>query len=175
MGEQGHEVDGRAAQVRPSTLVLGVGNILLRDEGVGVHVVEALKGQDSPPDVEVLDGGTASLELLNIMANRDRVIVIDAVEGGGEPGTIYRFTTDDIRYHSVTFTSLHQISLLETLTDARYLGIAPKTVIVLGVEPKGLSWGLDMTAEVAAVVPRVVELVLAELGGSGLSLRNGPT
>jgi hydrogenase maturation protease len=163
MGEEGHEPDGRTSEDRPSTLVLGVGNILLSDEGVGVHVIETLKGQDLPPDVEVLDGGTASLELLNIMANRDKVIVIDAVEGGGEPGTIYRFTPDDIKYHSMTFTSLHQISLLETLTDAKYLGIAPKTVVILGIEPKEMDLGLEMTTEAAAAVPRVVELVLAEL------------
>ncbi len=164
MGEERHEPDGRTSEVRPSTLVLGVGNILLSDEGVGVHAIEAMKGRDLPPDVEVLDGGTASLELLNIIANRDKVIIIDAVEGGGEPGTIYRFTPDDIKYHSVTFTSLHQISLLETLTDAKYLGIMPKTVIILGVEPKEMGLGLEMTPELSAVIPRVVELVMAELG-----------
>jgi hydrogenase maturation protease len=164
MGEERHELDGQASEVRPSTLVLGVGNILLSDEGIGVHVVKALTGRDISPDVEILDGGTASLELLNIMANRDKVIVIDAVEGGGEPGTIYRFTPDDIKYHSVTFTSLHQISLLETLTDAKYLGIAPKTVIILGIEPKDMGLGLEVTPEAAAAVPRVVELVMAELG-----------
>jgi hydrogenase maturation protease len=163
MGEERHKPDGRTSEVRPSTLVLGVGNILLSDEGVGVHAIEAMKDQDLPPDVEVLDGGTASLELLNILADRDKVIIIDAVVGGGEPGTIYRFTPDDIKYHSVTFTSLHQISLLETLTDAKYLGIAPKTVIILGVEPKEIDLGLEMTPEVSAVIPRVVELVMAEL------------
>jgi hydrogenase maturation protease len=163
MGEERHKPDGRTSEVRPSTLVLGVGNILLSDEGVGVHAIEAMKDQDLPPDVEVLDGGTASLELLNILADRDKVIIIDAVVGGGEPGTIYRFTPDDIKYHSVTFTSLHQISLLETLTDAKYLGIAPKAVIILGVEPKEIDLGLEMTPEVSAVIPRVVELVMAEL------------
>ena len=163
MGKERHELDGQTSEVRPSTLVLGVGNILLSDEGVGVHVIEALKSRSMPPDVEVLDGGTASLELLNIMANRDKVIVVDAVEGGGEPGTIYSFTPDDIKYHSVTFTSLHQISLLETLTDAKYLGIAPRAVIILGIEPKKMDLGLEMTQEVAATLPRVIELVLAEL------------
>ena len=163
MDKERHEPDGRTSEVRPSTLVLGVGNILLRDEGVGVHVIEALKDRDLPPDVEVLDGGTASLELLNLVANRDRVIIVDAVEGGGEPGTIYRFSPDDINYQSTTFTSLHQISLMETLTDAKYLDIVPKTVVILGIEPKDMDLGLEMTPEITAVVPRVVELVLAEL------------
>ncbi|HEY41802.1 MAG TPA: hydrogenase maturation protease [Dehalococcoidia bacterium] len=164
MSEERHELEGRTTEDRPSTLILGVGNILLSDEGIGVRVIEAMKDRDLPPDVELLDGGTASLELLNIMANRDKVIVIDAVEGGGEPGTIYRFTPDDIKYQSMTFTSLHQISLLETLTDAKYLGIAPKTIVILGIEPKELGLGLDITPEVAAVIPRVVELVMAEIG-----------
>jgi len=161
--DERRESDGQAYEIRPSTLVLGVGNILLSDEGIGVHVIEALKERDLPPDVEVLDGGTASLELLNILANRDKVIIIDAVEGGGEPGTIYRFTPDDIKYRSTTFTSLHQISLMETLTDAKYLGIAPKSIVILGIEPKEMELGLEMTPEATAVVPRVVELVLAEL------------
>ena len=91
------------------------------------------------------------------------LVVADQRYANSEPGTIYRFTPDDIKYRSMAFTSLHQISLLETLTDAKYLGITPKAVIILGIEPKEIKLGLEMTPEVAATIPRVVELVLAEL------------
>ncbi len=146
-------------------LVLGVGNILLSDEGVGVRVVEAMEGRELPDNVELFDGGTASVDLLGSLANRDKVIIIDAVKGGSEPGTLYRFAPDDITNQRQSLTSLHQVGLLETLTIARYLGCAPREVIILGIEPNKASWGLELSPEVAAVVPRVIELVLRELGG----------
>ncbi len=150
---------------RPSILIMGVGNILLSDEGVGVHIIEAMEGRKLPDNVELFDGGTASVDLLNSLANRDKVIIIDAVKVGNEPGTLYRFTPDDITVQRQDLTSLHQVGLLETLTMARYLGCAPRQVIIFGVEPMKVSWGLELSPEVARVVPRVVELVLRELGG----------
>ncbi len=156
------EQNSRSSAHSP-VLVLGVGNILLSDEGVGVRVVEAMEGRELPDDVELFDGGTASVDLLDSLANRDRVIVIDAVNGGSEPGTLYRFTPDDITNQKQSFISLHQIGLLETLTIASYLGCAPREVIIFGIEPRKVSWGLELSPEVAAVVPRVIELVLSEL------------
>ena len=149
---------------RPSILILGVGNILLSDEGVGVRIVEAMEGWELPDNVELFDGGTASVDLLDSLANRDKVIIIDAVKGGNEPGTLYRFTPNDVTIQRQNFTSLHQVGLLETLTMARYLGCAPQEVVIYGIEPKKVSWGLELSPEVAAVVIRVIELVLAELG-----------
>ena len=146
-------------------LVLGVGNILLRDEGVGVHVVRALEDRPLPADVELLDGGTAALDLLNAIADRKKVIVVDAVRGGGEPGDIYRFHPEDAPPEAAQSVSLHQVDLLETLTSAELLGCAPQEVVIFGIEPKELDWGLDLSPEVAAVVPRVIELVLTEIGG----------
>ncbi len=150
---------------RPSTLVLGVGNILLSDEGVGVRIVEAMKGRELSDNVELFDGGTASVDLLDSLANRDKVIIIDAVKGGNKPGTLYRFTPDDIAIQRQAFTSLHQVGLLETLTMAEYLNCTPREVIIFGIEPKKVSWGLELSPEVTGVVPRVIELVLSELGG----------
>ena len=144
-------------------LVLGVGNILLGDEGVGVHVIRQLERHTLPLDVELLDGGTASLDLLDSIANRDKVVVIDAVKGGSEPGAIYRFTYSDIKAQRYIFTSLHQVGLLETLSIATYLNCMPREIIFFGIEPKQIDWGLELSPEAAATVPRVIELVLAEI------------
>jgi len=144
-------------------LVLGVGNILLRDDGVGVHVVKAMQQMAIPANVELMDGGTAGADLVEYLNSRNKVIVIDAVRGGGEPGAVYRFTPADIRVRKDIHTSAHQIDLLEALAMAEFLGDAPKNVVIYGIEPHSLGWGLEISPEVAAVVPEVIELVLAEL------------
>ncbi|MDA8187285.1 MAG: HyaD/HybD family hydrogenase maturation endopeptidase [Dehalococcoidales bacterium] len=143
-------------------LVLGVGNILQRDDGVGVRVIEHLQGAELPPCVEVFDGGTAALDLLSVVANRQRLIVVDAVQGGSEAGAIYCFTPDDVETEPHPITSVHQIGLLETLAMARHLGCSPKSIVIFGVEPKVIDWGLDLSPEVAAVVPDLARLVLEE-------------
>ena len=147
----------------PCILILGVGNILLSDEGVGVRVIEAMQEMTIPANVELLDGGTASADLIDYLNNRDKVIIIDAVQGKNEPGTIYRFTPADIKVQKDIHTSVHQIDLLEALTMAEYLGDVPQSIVIYGIEPKELGWGLELSPEVAAVIPRVIELVLSEL------------
>ena len=149
---------------QPPRLILGVGNILLRDEGVGVHVISALRDRELPDDVELWDGGTASFDLLDTLTGRRQVIIIDAVRTGSEPGTIFRFTPEDISASREQLTSLHQVGLLETLNVAEcLLDSAPEEVIILGIEPKEIDWGLELSAEVEAAVPKVIELVMSEL------------
>jgi hydrogenase maturation protease len=162
-----------------SILVLGIGNILLRDEGVGVHVVQAMTDQAArgtlrlPEDVELVDGGTFGIDLLDTIAGRRKVIVVDAVHVTAEesadpskigPGAVLRFTADDLAQRPAADLSLHQIGLFETLTMARQLGCAVGDVVIFGIVPKTLESGLELSPEVAAVVPKVIELVLAEIG-----------
>ena len=87
--QQAQGADNKGTHSCPM-LVLGVGNILLRDEGIGVRVVEAMQKLDLPPEVELFDGATAGMDLLNVLADRRKVIVIDAIEGDYEPGTVLR-------------------------------------------------------------------------------------
>lgn len=148
---------------RPPILVMGVGNILLCDEGVGVRVIEAMQSMTVPDNVELLDGGTASMALVDSLNNREKVILIDAVRGGNNPGTLYRFMPDEIKIGKHMLSSLHDIGLLEAFGMAQYLGGVPQNIIIYGIEPKEIAWGLDLSPEVAAVVPRVIELVLSEL------------
>ena len=151
------------------TLVLGIGNILLKDEGVGVHAVRDLtaraeRGRPALPDgVELYDGGTFGIDLLDTIANRRKVIVIDAVQADAAPGTVLRFTAADLVRPGRPDLSLHQVGLCETLAMARQLGCAPEEVVIFGIVPMTLEPGLDLSPEVAAVVPKVVELVLTEL------------
>jgi hydrogenase maturation protease len=144
-------------------LVMGVGNIVLSDEGVGVRVIEAMRGLKLPDNVEILDVGTGALDIIDIIANREKVIIIDAVRGGGEPGAVYRFTPNDIAIQSPTPISVHQFDIPGTLNMAELAGCMPQQVIIFGIEPKRVEWGLELSPEVAAIIPRVIELIASEL------------
>ena len=94
--------------------VIGVGNILLKDEGIGVRVAEHIKEKRLlPPEIDVVDGGTGGIQLISIIKDVDSLIIIDAVKGGGRPGNIYRFTIDDIPVNIAQKTSLHELGLQE--------------------------------------------------------------
>ena len=148
---------------RCSTLVLGIGNILLRDEGVGVRVIEQMQEVNLPDDIELADGGTGGADLLEVLAERKKVIVIDATQADCEPGTVLRFTDEDLVQPNQPFISLHELGLAESLIMARQLGCAPEDVVILGIKPKNTECGLELSEEIAASVPKVVELVLAEI------------
>jgi hydrogenase maturation protease len=144
-------------------LILGVGNVLLSDEGVGVHVANELMKIELPANVSVVEGGTDGFRLLNHITEADRLIVVDAVKGGGEPGSIYRFNIDDVRNTPSGFkTSVHQIGILEVIDLSGLICKTPRTTVI-GVEPKSLEMSLDLSPEVSAKIPRVIELILEAL------------
>ncbi|UCG59028.1 MAG: hydrogenase maturation protease [Phycisphaerales bacterium] len=151
------------AQGRRPTLVLGIGNILLRDEGVGVRVIEQMQKMHLPDGVELVDGGTAGADLLDVLAERRKVIVIDAVQADCDAGSVLRFTADDLACPDRAGVSLHELGLGEALIMTKQLGCAPEEVIVFGIKPKELGCGLELSEEIAASVPKVIELVLAEI------------
>ena len=148
---------------RYPTLVLGLGNILLRDEGIGVRVVQALESVPLPPDVEVVDGATAGFGLLDLLANRRKVIVIDAIMADEPSGTVLRLAEMDLQPQPGHSLSLHEVGLLEALAAARQLGESPQEVVVFAVQPEVVECGLELSATLARLVPRIIELVLAEL------------
>ncbi len=152
-----------ASDGRCPILVLGIGNILLRDEGVGVRVIERMREMPVPEDVELVDGGTAGADLLEVLAERRKVIVIDAVQSECEPGTVLRFTADELVRPDGVGMSLHEVGLGESLIMTRQLGCEPEDVVVFGITPKNIESGLELTEEIAASVPKVIELVLAEI------------
>jgi hydrogenase maturation protease len=147
----------------PKIVILGVGNLLLSDEGVGVHVANELMRMSLPPEVSVVEGGTDGFGLLNIITEANRLIVIDAVKGDAAPGSIYRFDIGEVRNCPSGFkTSVHQIGILEVLDLSELIGRTPYTTVI-GVEPKSLEMGMELSPEIKAKIPRVIELILDEL------------
>jgi len=152
-----------AACSRCPILVLGIGNILLRDEGVGVRAIEQMQKMHLPDDVELVDGGTAGADLLDVLSDRRKVIVIDAVQADCEPGTVLRFSADDLVHPDGVGMSLHELGLGEALTMTKQLGCAPEDVLVFGIRPKDIRCGLELSGEVEASVSKVIEFVLEEI------------
>lgn len=146
-------------------LVVGTGNLLLKDDGVGVHAIRALQMRSLPPEVELLDGGTAGCDLLPYLGGADLIVVIDALKGGGEPGAIYRLSPEDCYpRQGEGGISLHDLGILTALRDLELLQGRPVKTVIFGVEPAEISCGLELTPQVAAALPRLLELVMEELG-----------
>ncbi len=143
-------------------VILGVGNILLRDEGIGVRVIQEMEKMDLPNDIELIDGGTAGFDLLYPVQEADKLIVVDAIEADSEPGDIFKFTPRDVKLKSKEKVSLHEIEILEVLKMAEHLGKCPETVI-FGIQPKEINLGLELTSELQEKIPRIIELVLEEI------------
>jgi hydrogenase maturation protease len=145
---------------RKKTLILGLGNLLLCDEGVGVHVARVLINAGCPDGVTVLDIGTAILDALPELASADRVIVVDAVKADEEPGSVYRMPFDAF-LRPTCIASMHgfDLSRVLALTGRK----DPPEVMVIGVEPARIEWSMDLSPQVAAAVPAVLALIWDEI------------
>ncbi|KAB2967038.1 MAG: hydrogenase maturation protease [Thermoanaerobaculia bacterium] len=156
--------------MREQVLVVGIGNELLGDEGLGVHVARSLLERPELPDcgLEVLEAGTSLLDALPEMARYQRVILVDAVVAGGEPGTIYRtrsvapLLAAEMPPREI---SLHQWNLIEVFRVARTLNLTPAAVELIGAEPAQMGPGLELSPTLARSAARIVELLIAEHGG----------
>lgn len=147
----------------PRIMVMGVGNILLSDEGLGVRFLDVFAKDTLPDNVELLEGGTAGLELVHLIQDVDFLIIVDALNANAEPGALFRFQPGDLQVIPEQYeVSFHQIGIVEVLTMANVLGHAPQTLI-FGIQPKSLEWGLEISAEIEALFPRLKELVLKEI------------
>jgi len=149
--------------------VLGIGNVLLRDEGIGCHVVHALEGIPLP-EVKIIDGGTCP-DVLQLLEDADKLVIVDAVKGGGTPGQIYRFHLEDITLEQKPFLSLHDMGLVDNLMLMqlwRNIGEA----VIIGVEPREINWGLELSPELQEKMPQIIDAILSELNTSAnLSLK----
>lgn len=153
-------------------VVLGVGNILMSDEGVGVHAVEALANQYAIPDeVEVIDGGTAGMDCLDRIADADLLLIADCVRKQGRaPGAITRLADEEINAWFNTKISPHQVGLSDVLAACSFHGISPKKVVLVGVQPESFETSMELTPTVAAVLPQMIDRLLAELSAVGIQL-----
>jgi hydrogenase maturation protease len=147
----------------PKTLILGVGNLLLSDDGVGIRVIQKLETLPGlPEDVQLLDGGTCGLDLLQYLEGVENLVVVDAADFGELPGSIHRIEGDAVPAYLEQKISPHEISLPELLFSARLIGIYPQRVIILGIQPESLAVGMDLTPAVDARVDQLAALALAE-------------
>ena len=165
---------GGGSRATPKRVViLGVGNVLLSDEGVGVHVANTLTDMHLPQGVEVVEGGTDGFRLMNVVEGAGRLVVVDAVKGGGAPGSIYRFDINDVpTFPDAYKTSVHQIGILEVVHLSKLIGEAPETTII-GIEPKSLGIGMELSPEVKSKLPRIIEVVLEEVKRPAPSVGSG--
>lgn len=149
---------------RQRVAVVGIGNVLLKDEGIGVHVARALceTVETDRTDIDIIDGGTSPDALLLVEEVR-KLILVDAVKGGGAPGSIYRFHPDDIVSEEKYIISAHQIGLLDSLRMLECSGSKPDSIVIIGVEPKEIDWGLDLSTELNEKLPQIVKVVMDEL------------
>jgi hydrogenase maturation protease len=154
----------------PNITVLGIGNILLTDEGFGVRVVEKLFDEyEFPENVSLVDGGVLGINLLGVIAEAKHLIVVDAVKNKQPPGTLYRLEKDELPERILLKNSLHQTDFLETLTLCQAIDKVPETTVVLGVEPEDiLTHSVDMTPTIAARVDEMMDLVIRELNRLGV-------
>ena len=154
-------------EVAGSILVLGLGNPLLGDEGVGVRVIEELKGLDLPDGVALVDGGTTGLGLISVMEGYQRVIVVDAADMGQPPGRVVKFAPSEVQFRMANDPlSLHQVGFGEVLALAEALGVSPPHLTIIGVQPDRIGVGEEMSPEVEQAIPQCIGLVLGELDAS---------
>ena len=158
------------SQPEKTIAVLGVGSILLTDEGLGVHAVNQIKETYSfEPEVRLLDGGTMGMELLYYIKDVTHLVLIDAMHGKESAGTVYELRRKEVERYFSGMISAHEVGMKDIL-DIRGLDASKSfEVTVIGVEPASLEVGLEMTDCVAQALPTVIERVIAQLGAWGVT------
>ena len=144
--------------------VIGIGNTLMRDDGVGIEVIELLKQSRLPSDVvvDIIDGGLAPDLSVMIEEGIDKLVIIDAIQAGGTSGTVYHFTADVLE-KSAHSGSPHNLGLKQSLALMKVIGILPPETIIIGVEPADMGFGNGLTPGVRAALPQIVEAVQKEI------------
>ncbi len=145
------------------TVVIGVGNTILSDEGVGVHAARLLQGDPRvPAGVAILDGGTIGLELVPYASDASRVLLLDAMNSGNVPGTLARMTGRDLLGTTAGW-SAHQLGVADLVAALFLVSTGPQDIVVLGVQPANTDWGTTLSPEVEAALVPLVDAALAQL------------
>jgi hydrogenase maturation protease len=146
------------------TLILGVGNYILSDDGLSVHVLERLQANNLIPDnIQMVDGGTCGLDLLQYLEGVSNLIIIDAVKTrDGIPGSIIRLDGDQVPAYLSLKISPHDIGLPDLLATAKLRDLYPEKIVVFGIQPASLELGVELSPEVASKVDELIELIQYE-------------
>jgi hydrogenase maturation protease len=149
---------------QPAMTVIGLGNILMRDEGIGVHAVNRFRERYSVPDsVEIVDGGTCGLDLMPVIEGRKKVLIVDAVNFEREPGYIDQLVNDEIPARFSTKASLHHLGLMDVLSIVRLADAMPEEICIIGIQPETIELGLEMTESMTAKLDVLVEKTVSKL------------
>ncbi|HMK47366.1 MAG TPA: hydrogenase maturation protease [Methanocella sp.] len=145
--------------------VLGIGNILVGDDGFGPRVLEELGKKQIPPNVELIDAGVGGMAILSWIEDADKIIIVDSVQTGNEPvGTVYRFTDKEMPPSDMFMLSLHDLNLIDTINIGRVVQKMPAEIIIYGVEVIRLTeFTREMSPEVETAVTEVADLVMEEI------------
>jgi hydrogenase maturation protease len=145
------------------TAVLGLGNLVHSDDGVGVHAIQQLQRDPRvPPATVLLDGGTQGLSLISHISGFSRLLVIDAVNAGEPPGTVLRFEGSAL--HGLPGkASVHQLGFADMMVALKLLGESPPELVVLGVQPLSTEWSMDLTPPVRDAIPALLDAVVRQL------------
>lgn len=147
-----------------TTLVLGLGNTIMSDDGIGPALIGRLEASGRVPvGVELLDGGTLGLDLLPQLEGVQRLILLDAVETGQPPGSVVRLSGDEVPMALETKLSPHQMGMKDLLAVARLMGQLPEEIVLFGVQPQSLELGTELSPVVTAVLPELTSRILTEL------------
>jgi len=137
-------------------IILGIGNLLNRDEGVGIHAIRALQDKHSIGDFEIIDGGTLGLNLLPLVEESSHLLVLDAIDGHTEPGTLIELAREQVPLFSTIKMSQHQLLFQEVLALAQVRGHLPEYLTLVGIQPTDLEVGVDLSPTVAQMLPQLV-------------------
>jgi hydrogenase maturation protease len=144
-------------------LLLGLGNLLLGDEGIGIHVVRQLQGVPLPPEVEVIDGGTGGFDLLAHCRGKRKIIIVDAMNIAAEPGSVFRFTPEDLPETWRPAFSAHESGVYELLHFCKAL-VPPPEVTIYGVAPQETQrMSMQLSEMLARRLDEIVALIAAEV------------
>lgn len=148
------------------TLVIGIGNNLLGDDGAGIHVIELLRSKSLPENVELVDGGTLSFTLLEQVENAEHLVIVDAAELDAEPGTVRLFENAEMDAYlsNSRRPSVHEVNLLDVLTAARLRGRMPKRYAMVGIQPLNVNWSSTPSEPVAKAVGQAAGIIAGLVG-----------
>ncbi len=153
-------------------VVLGVGNTILSDEGLGVKAVERLReGYEFPEEVELIDGGTLGIDLLYYLEGVRKLLILDAVSGGGKPGTLYKFKGEEVKGYFRRKVSMHELGIQEVLALMDVMDKPVEEIVVLGIEPASIELGTDLSPVVEESMPDLLREALSQLEEWGVRIK----
>jgi hydrogenase maturation protease len=168
------ESTGDEAPVR-SLLILGLGNVLCGDDGLGVAALARLdRSYELPPGVEMLDGGTLGLALLHYASRPDALIMVDAIRADAPPGSPVRLIGDEVAPAIESRLSVHQVGVADLLDGLRWTGSSPRRIVLIGLVPETLELGLERSPAVTRALPRLVDAIVREAASLGFALTPRP-